>query len=115
MGFFNVCHARGLTGDQGVIIPEANRLELVLDQKLIDAVAAGQFHIWTVETIFDALELMTNVKILPADDEGVFPDGSLHALVYDGLLRLDSSDDDEDEEEEEDGDEEEVEGKKTAV
>ena len=104
-GFFKVCAARGLTGDQGVILPLINECDLMLDQEVVDAVAAGKFHLWVVETIFDALEIITDLKILPADDDGIYPEGSLHALVLEGLDRLDSDDDEDDDEEEEDADE----------
>ncbi len=104
-GFFKVCAARGLTGDQGVILPLINECDLMLDQEVVDAVAAGKFHLWVVETIFDALEIITDLKILPADDDGIYPEGSLHALVLEGLDRLDSDDDEDDDEEEEDTDE----------
>ncbi|MEM8859641.1 MAG: ATP-binding protein [Chloroflexota bacterium] len=99
-GFFTLCKLRGLNGSHGVILPAANLHELMLNQEVIDAVEAGQFHIWSVESIFEAIELLTGLKSLPADDEGIYPEGSLHALVLEGLDRLDSNDDDEDDEEE---------------
>lgn len=101
-GFFTLCKMRGLTGEHGVILPSANLHELMLNQEVIDAVAAGQFHIWAVDTIFEAIELLTGIKALPADDEGIYPDGSLHALILEGLDRLDSEDEDEDGDEQED-------------
>ncbi|MEM9773853.1 MAG: ATP-binding protein [Chloroflexota bacterium] len=101
-GFYALCKMRGLNGKHGVIIPAANLHELMLKQEVIDAVKADQFHIWAVDSIFDAIELLTGIKALPVDDEGIYPDSSLHALVLEGLDRLDSNDDeDEDEESEE--------------
>ncbi|MFK7801385.1 MAG: Lon protease family protein [Anaerolineae bacterium] len=101
LGFYDVCVKGGLTGDQGVIIPAVNQHELMLEQRVVDAVEAGQFSIWTVETVFDAIELLTDAKVLPADDEGTYPEGSLHALVFEGLDRLNSTDHDGDEDDEE--------------
>ena len=98
-GFFDICAARGLTGDQGVIIPAANRTELMLDERVIGAVKNEQFHIWTIDSIFDAVEILSNVKALPADEDGNYPEGSLHALIFQGLDRLNSSSDDSDDDE----------------
>ena len=49
-GFFAVCKAKGLTGEQGIIIPASNVPNLMLEEEVIDAVRAGQFHIWAVRT-----------------------------------------------------------------
>ncbi len=59
--WFEVCAARGLTGRQGVIIPTANRRHLMLAPKLVEAVAAGQFHVWAVQDIDSALALLTGL------------------------------------------------------
>lgn len=61
-GFFTVCERRGLTGSQGVIIPAANQRHLSLNDEVINAVKAGQFHIWLVEHASEAIELLTSVK-----------------------------------------------------
>lgn len=58
-GFFDVCDARGLTGTQGVIIPRANAVHLMLRQDVLDAVEAGQFRVYGADTIDTALELLT--------------------------------------------------------
>jgi predicted ATP-dependent protease len=60
-GFFEICSARGLTGSQGVIIPAANVEHLMLRQEVIDAVAAGRFHVYAVRSIDEAIELLTGV------------------------------------------------------
>ncbi|AGP77951.1 ATP-dependent protease [Alteromonas mediterranea 615] len=57
-GFFDLCQHRGLTGTQGVIIPKSNAINLVLDTTVIDAVKKGLFHIYTVETVDDALTIL---------------------------------------------------------
>ncbi|MCB0029401.1 MAG: Lon protease family protein, partial [Anaerolineales bacterium] len=58
-GWFNVCRQRGLTGDQGCMIPAANIQDLMLDHTVIEAVAAGQFHIWAVRSVDEGIELLT--------------------------------------------------------
>ncbi len=58
-GFFELCQTRGLTGDQGVLIPAANVRHLMLKETVVQAVAEGQFHIYPVETVEEAIELLT--------------------------------------------------------
>lgn len=60
-GFFAICQTRGLDGNQGVIIPVANVRHLCLRQELLDAVKAGQFSIWAIEDVMDALPLLTRL------------------------------------------------------
>jgi ATP-dependent Lon protease len=61
-GFFEVCKAKGLTGTQGVIIPQANVEDLMLKQEVVDAVTANKFRIFAVKTIDEGIELLTGVK-----------------------------------------------------
>lgn len=82
-GFYDVCRAKGLTGTQGVCIPRANVRHLVLRRDVIEAVAAGRFHVWAVETIDQGLELLTGV---PAGD--VDQPGSVHYLVDQRLREI---------------------------
>ncbi|MEM7800260.1 MAG: Lon-insertion domain-containing protein, partial [Chloroflexota bacterium] len=104
-GFFDVCCSQGLTGEQGVIIPAANRSELMLREDVIHAVEAGQFHVWAIEDIEDGIEMLTCVKVAPMDDENEYPEGSFHDLVMQGLERLDKNrDDDEDNDDDDDDD-----------
>ncbi|HLK48811.1 MAG TPA: ATP-binding protein [Bryobacteraceae bacterium] len=84
-GFFDLCRARGLTGTQGVILPAANRRNLMLRDDVVGAVAEGKFHIWTAELVDDALELLTGVPAGEPDASGVYPVGTLHRLVADRL------------------------------
>jgi predicted ATP-dependent protease len=58
-GFFAVCKAKGLTGDQGVIVPRANVQNLMLSDEVVQSVRAGDFHVWAVRTIDEGLELLT--------------------------------------------------------
>lgn len=80
-GFFDICKARGLTGTQGVIIPAANIVHLMLRLDVIEAVRAGQFHIDAVSTVDEAAELLTGVAAGIMDADGTYPDGSLNARV----------------------------------
>jgi lon-related putative ATP-dependent protease len=72
-GFFRVCKAKGLTGDQGVLIPATNIENLMLHREVVEAVAAGQFHIYPVTTIEEGIELLTGVEAGVPDQEGAYP------------------------------------------
>lgn len=61
-GFFKVCQAKGLTGGQGVIIPESNISNLMLKEEVVEAVREGKFHVWPVETIDQGIEILTGHK-----------------------------------------------------
>ena len=80
-GFFDVCAARGLTGDQGVMVPAANVRHLNLREDVIEACRAGRFHIWAVKTIDEGLELLTGVKAGKRGKSGAFTANSVHARV----------------------------------
>lgn len=58
-GFFDICSAQGLSGTQGVVIPAANVVHLMLRQDVQDAVTAGTFHIYSADNIDQALEILT--------------------------------------------------------
>ena len=72
-GFFDICSARGLTGNQGVLIPASNVKHLMLRSDVVDAAAAGNFHIYPVETGDQGIELLTGVAAGEADLDGKFP------------------------------------------
>jgi predicted ATP-dependent protease len=76
-GFFDACEHFGLTGDQGVVIPKANAGDLMLRQDVVDACLANQFHVYAVERIEEAIELMTGVVAGTADSKGNYPQGSV--------------------------------------
>ena len=87
-GFFDVCAARGLTGSQAVLIPASNTKHLMLHQRVLDAVSDRKFRIFAIETVDQALSLLTG---LPAGDrgkDGRFPDGTVNRLVEDRLVEL---------------------------
>ncbi|MFZ5956543.1 Lon protease family protein [Pseudomonas knackmussii] len=80
-GFFDLCAARGLTGSQGVIIPQGNVCHLMLQRSLLDAVAEGRFHIYAVEHAEQAMELLTGLEAGVADADGRFPAGTVHGAL----------------------------------
>lgn len=86
-GFFAICEARGLTGAQGVIIPASNVRDLMLNEDVIAAVTAGQFHIYSVTTVDQAIELLTGVAA-GVRKNGRWPEHSLHAGVLKRLREL---------------------------
>ncbi len=87
-GFFDICVARGLSGEQGVLIPAANVADLTLRREVVDAARAGQFHIWAVSDVDEALELLTGLTAGKADEKGEMPAGTFNARVAEGLARL---------------------------
>jgi lon-related putative ATP-dependent protease len=87
-GFFRVCKERGLTGDQGVVIPAANVRNLMLDPEVVQAVAEGKFHIYPVTTVDEGIELLTGIPAGVRDEQGQFPEGTLHARVLARLKEL---------------------------
>jgi predicted ATP-dependent protease len=84
-GFFETCKQRGLTGEQGVIIPAANVRSLMLRPEVVEAVAEGKFHIYPVATVDEGIEILTGVPAGERDEEGQFPEETVHARV---LARL---------------------------
>jgi predicted ATP-dependent protease len=80
-GFFDVCQAKGLTGDQGVVIPAANMRHLMLRDDVVEAVEAGRFHIYAVDTIDQGIEVLTGKPAGMRDETGRFPDSSVNGLV----------------------------------
>jgi ATP-dependent Lon protease len=77
-GFFSLCRRRGLTGRQGVLIPAANAADLQLDPDVVAAVAAGEFHIFTVTTVHEGIELLTGVTAgARTADGGNYPEASV--------------------------------------
>jgi lon-related putative ATP-dependent protease len=87
-GFFDLCEARGLTGTQGVLIPAANVRHLMLKRAVVDAVRAGRFHIYAVETVDQGIELLTGVPAGQRDAAGKFSAGSVNALVEARLMEM---------------------------
>ena len=87
-GFFKLCQSRGLTGRQGVVIPASNLLHLVLHQDVINAVDAGLFHIYTVRTVDEALELLTGLTAGERNAKGQYTKKTLNALTMQKLAAI---------------------------
>ncbi len=87
-GFFQVCQARGLTGEQGVIIPHQNIKNLMLRPAVVQACAEGRFHVWAIRTIDEGIELLAGVPAGQRDESGQFPLGTVHARVEARLREL---------------------------
>ena len=87
-GFFDVCRTRGLTGKQGVMIPHQNVGDLSLRKDIVEAVAAGKFHIYPVQTIEQGIEILTGMPAGEKDREGKYPSGSVNDRVDQKLLSL---------------------------
>ncbi|WP_137387819.1 Lon protease family protein [Rhodoligotrophos defluvii] len=80
-GFFDICKARGLTGRQGVLIPQSNVQHLMLREDVVEAVAAGQFHVYPIETIDQGIEVLTGRAAGERGPDGRFPPDTVNALV----------------------------------
>ncbi|EIK53571.1 ATP-dependent protease [Stutzerimonas stutzeri TS44] len=96
-GFFRLCEARGLTGEQGVIIPCANVNTLMLDERVLEAVRCERFHVYAVRQVDEALSLLVGEQVGAADEQGRFPSGSVNARVVERLrdiAAIDLEDDD---------------------
>ena len=85
-GFFDICRQRGLTGDQGVLIPAVNQKHLMLRRDVVEAVAEGRFHIYPIETIDQGIELLTGRPAGRRDSAGKFPADSINRRVEDRLV-----------------------------
>jgi predicted ATP-dependent protease len=87
-GFYAVCKARGLTGDQGVLIPSDNVKHLMLRRDVVDAVEQGQFNVWTASNVDEGIEIVTGVAAGEADARGRYPPGSINRRVMDRLAKM---------------------------
>lgn len=87
-GFFAVCQAKGLTGEQGVLIPQSNVVNLMLKTEVVEAVQEGRFHIWSVRTIAEGIEVLTGVPAGQRMDDGGFEAGTVNARVDQRLCEL---------------------------
>lgn len=89
-GFFDICQARGLTGEQGVLIPQSNVKHLMLRRDVVEACADGRFHVWPVADVDEAIELLTGTPAGAPDEQGVVPEGSVNYRVAARLIEFSS-------------------------
>ena len=87
-GFFDICKVRGLTGNQGVLIPASNVKHLMLRQDVVDAAGEGKFHIYPVAAIDQGIELLTGVAAGETDETGHFPPATVNGRVEATLLEF---------------------------
>ncbi len=86
-GFFQICKMRGLNGNHGVIIPIQNVKNLNLSDEVVEAVKQGLFHIYSVSTIDEGIEILTGVPAGKKDKNGQFPAGTVNYLTYEKLRK----------------------------
>jgi lon-related putative ATP-dependent protease len=84
-GFYDVCNARGLTGEQGVIIPRSNVQHLMLREDMVEAVRNGKFAVWAVSTIAEGIEILTGMPAGMRGEDGLFPTDSVYGRVEERL------------------------------
>jgi lon-related putative ATP-dependent protease len=87
-GFFEVCRSKGLTGDQGVMMPSKNLKHLMLREEVENAVKEGKFHIWAVSTIDEGIEVLTGIEAGQKIDGTGYPEGSINYLVDKNLREM---------------------------
>lgn len=87
-GFFDICKERGLTGEQGVLIPDSNVKHLMLRDDVVDAVREGTFRVYPIETVDQGIELLTGVPAGERDEEGNYPEDSINGMVERRLAEL---------------------------
>jgi predicted ATP-dependent protease len=87
-GFFEVCRAKGLTGNQGVLMPAKNLKHLMLRDEVIEAVKSGKFHIWAVSNIDEGIEVLTGIEAGQKKDGGGYPEGTINYKVDHNLREM---------------------------
>ncbi len=80
-GFFKVCQARGLTGDQGVLIPHTNVRNLMLHEEVVDAVKGGKFHVYSAKSIDEGIEILTGAPFGERQQDGTYPKDTINYRV----------------------------------
>ncbi len=87
-GFYKVCKAKGFTGRQGVIIPQANVKELMLKDEIVEAIREGKFHVWAISRVEEGLEILTGKPAGERLPDGTYPEGTVFYLVDQKLREL---------------------------
>ena len=87
-GFYLTCRDRGLTGTQGVILPRRNADDLVLDPEVVTACRKRRFHVWTLDTIDEALEVLTGLPAGTPDPQGRYPEGTVMGRAQKRMAEL---------------------------
>lgn len=87
-GFYEVCRAKGLKGDEGVLIPKSNAQHLMLNEELVEAVREHRFHIYPVATVDEGIEILTGVRAGEAGSDGSYEPGTIHYRVDKRLAEM---------------------------
>ncbi len=87
-GFFDVCRVKGLTGEQGIIIPEQNVKNLMLREDVVEAVKDGKFHVYPVSTIDEGIAILTGREAGERQEDGTYPEDTVNSLVDKQLHEL---------------------------
>jgi len=90
-GFYEVCKAKGLSGDQGVIIPKGNITDLMLKKELVAAVEKGDFHIYAIKYMDEGIEILTGMRAGRKNKRGAYPKNTLNYLVTERLTKMSES------------------------
>ncbi len=80
-GFYEVCKAKGLDGNQGVLIPASNVQNLMLKEEIVEAAKAGKFRIYPVQTIDEGIEVLTGIPAGARREDGTYEEGTVNYLV----------------------------------
>lgn len=80
-GFFKICQAKGLSGDQGVLIPHQNLRNLMLQEEVVEAVKQGQFHIYSAKTIDEGIEILTGASAGEKQKDGTYPKSTVNYCI----------------------------------
>jgi predicted ATP-dependent protease len=87
-GFFDLCRLRGLTGEQGVILPVRNAKNLMLKKEVIEAVREGRFRIHAIERVEEGMEILMGLPAGETGPDGTYPESTLNRLVAERLTAL---------------------------
>ena len=87
-GYFEICKAIGLTGEQGVVLPASNVANLMLKETVVEAIRQGKFHLWPVRTIDEGIEVLTGVKAGERQSDGSFEAESVNSMVDQRLREM---------------------------
>jgi ATP-dependent Lon protease len=87
-GFYDVCRIKGFTGTQGVMIPQSNVEDLMLREDVLEAVAAGKFHVLPVKKVEEGIEILTGVVAGKTIDGGKFESGTAFSLMDERLQHM---------------------------
>ncbi len=87
-GFYEVCKAKGLNGEQGVIIPASNVENLMLKEEVVEAVRRGKFHVYAIGTVNEGIEILMGVKAGERKLDGSYETGTINDLVQGRLEEM---------------------------